>query len=56
MSPHKVPKRSVNYRQSRNLHKRCGNCRFMLSDGLCQLVLGYVEPMYVCDEWEGEIE
>lgn len=55
MSPHKTTKKSVNYRGSRNQHKRCKNCENMLSNYQCKLVLGIISPQDVCNEWKSEV-
>jgi hypothetical protein len=56
MSPHKVPKKSVKYGRAKNVHTRCGNCRYFLAPNDCQRVLGKVEAMGWCELWTERLE
>jgi broad specificity phosphatase PhoE len=52
----KREKSSVNYRAAPAAEKRCGNCRYMQSDGSCWKVRGLVDPQYVCELWADPAE
>lgn len=47
-----VPKASVLYRPSDDMTIRCGTCSMFMSSGRCTLVVGKIDPDYVCSEWE----
>lgn len=50
----KVSQKSVDYRKTESDAKhRCGTC-VMYHASRCDLVVGYIEPSYVCDRWEAK--
>lgn len=50
----KVSKTSVHYRPG-NEAKHCNNCvMFSKASRTCDLVLGDIAPMAVCDKWEAK--
>jgi hypothetical protein len=49
--PDKISKTEADYGEATMKSTRCGNCIYYLSGGMCQRVIGRINPGYWCKLW-----